>query len=267
MTRIARLFAAAGLLLATGITSAHEFWLQPNKFWIPAGQEVGLSLHVGDTLPGETLARNPKKVERFAAAGPDGVEIEVPGAPGANPAGSITPKAAGTYVAIYDSHPSSVTLEAEKFTQYLKEKGLTHIIEQRERSGQASAPGKEQYSRCAKTILTVGEGPTTGFDRAFGMKLEVIPGRHPSSAKVGDEYPSRLLYEGKALPNATVVALHPATSEIQTLTTDADGNFKLRIASPGMWLLSAVHMVAAPAGSGADWESFWASLTFEVTEK
>jgi len=30
-----------------------------------------------------------------------------------------------------------------------------------------------------------------------------------------------------------------------------------------MWLVKAVHMVPAPAGSDADWRSFWASLTFE----
>ena len=33
---------------------------------------------------------------------------------------------------------------------------------------------------------------------------------------------------------------------------------------PGVWLVKAVHMVPAPAASGADWESLWASLTFEV---
>ena len=32
--------------------------------------------------------------------------------------------------------------------------------------------------------------------------------------------------------------------------------------SDGMWLIKAVHMVPAATGSSADWESFWASLTF-----
>ena len=29
-------------------------------------------------------------------------------------------------------------------------------------------------------------------------------------------------------------------------------------------MVKAVHMVPAPAGSNADWSSFWASLTFEM---
>jgi hypothetical protein len=29
-----------------------------------------------------------------------------------------------------------------------------------------------------------------------------------------------------------------------------------------MWLIKSVHMIPAPAGSGAEWASFWASLTF-----
>jgi hypothetical protein len=33
-----------------------------------------------------------------------------------------------------------------------------------------------------------------------------------------------------------------------------------------MWMIKAVHMVPAPAGTGADWESVWASLTFESSE-
>jgi hypothetical protein len=31
-----------------------------------------------------------------------------------------------------------------------------------------------------------------------------------------------------------------------------------------MWLIKAVHMVPAPAGTNAEFMSFWASLTFEA---
>lgn len=45
--------------------------------------------------------------------------------------------------------------------------------------------------------------------------------------------------------------------------SDRDGRVRLRLKPGGMWLVKAVHMVPAPAGSGADWASYWASLTFE----
>ena len=46
--------------------------------------------------------------------------------------------------------------------------------------------------------------------------------------------------------------------------TGVDGRVRLAPAEPGVWLLSAVHLVDAPAASGARWESLWSSLTFEV---
>ena len=51
-----------------------------------------------------------------------------------------------------------------------------------------------------------------------------------------------------------------------TMRTDSQGRVSFPLQRAGMWLIKAVHMMAAPAGSGADWESIWASLTFERTE-
>ncbi|HMC15773.1 MAG TPA: hypothetical protein VKI18_09085, partial [Albitalea sp.] len=48
------------------------------------------------------------------------------------------------------------------------------------------------------------------------------------------------------------------------LRSDADGRVLLPLSHVGAWMIKAVHMRPAPAGSGADWESLWASLSFEV---
>ena len=37
----------------------------------------------------------------------------------------------------------------------------------------------------------------------------------------------------------------------------------LALPKAGVWLVKSVQMVAAPTGVNADWESLWASLTFE----
>ena len=50
-----------------------------------------------------------------------------------------------------------------------------------------------------------------------------------------------------------------------TVRTGADGRARLPLNRAGRWLVKAVHMIAVPASDpAADWESFWASLTFEV---
>jgi hypothetical protein len=44
--------------------------------------------------------------------------------------------------------------------------------------------------------------------------------------------------------------------------TDARGMVTLDTASPGEWLVSAVHMIPSEDRAEADWQSRWASLTF-----
>ena len=45
--------------------------------------------------------------------------------------------------------------------------------------------------------------------------------------------------------------------------TDASGRVRLELPHSGIWLIKAVHMIRAPPSTTeADWESFWASLTF-----
>ena len=48
------------------------------------------------------------------------------------------------------------------------------------------------------------------------------------------------------------------------LRTGKDGRVRFRLPRGGMWLIKAVHMIPAPPASNADWESLWASLTFEL---
>ena len=75
----------------------------------------------------------------------------------------------------------------------------------------------------------------------------------------------RVLYEGKPLASALVkaIALDEPDSTL-ALRSGADGRVSFRLPRKGIWLVKVVHMVPAPKETGADWESLWASLTFEV---
>jgi len=47
--------------------------------------------------------------------------------------------------------------------------------------------------------------------------------------------------------------------------SDSRGGFAFALPRPGVWLIESVHMVRTWWWfSRADWESFWASLTFEA---
>ena len=47
------------------------------------------------------------------------------------------------------------------------------------------------------------------------------------------------------------------------IRSDKSGRVTLNLPKNGVWMIKSVQMVPAPAGTDADWESMWASLTFE----
>ena len=251
-------------LVAAPAARAHDFWIEPSTYAPTPGQRVVVRLRVGDHFPGDPFARTPKRIERFALLG-GAAEVEVPGAEGVDPAGFVVAGQPGIYQIVYDSNHASIELSGEKFERHLAEQGLERISELRKKAGGSASAAKEIYSRSVKALIAVGESPGEGYDRPAGLPLELIPEKNPFQLAPGSELPLRLLYQGKPLAGVWVEARNSRrTEERVSGRTDRDGRVRLRLASGGPWLVKAVHMVAAPKESGADWESLWASLTFAV---
>lgn len=260
-------FALLALLIPASASWAHDFWIDPSSFQPQPGQRVTVRLRVGQHFRGDPVPRDLSLMQRFAVIAPGGNETPVPGVPGAEPAGFATMTAPGLSLIAYASGRSPVSLDGAKFETYLAEEGLEAISAWRARKGQSAAPVKEVFSRYAKTFLDVGGKGGAGFDRVLGLALELIPEKDPTGLLPGAELPVRLLYRGKPLAGVLVTALpHDKPDTRVTARTDAAGRARLRLVQPGEWLVKAVHMIPAPADAGADWESFWASLTFETAK-
>jgi hypothetical protein len=265
---VRRLLTATLLIaLSTGL-SAHDFWIEPSTFAPRSDEAVRLFLRVGERFTGEPMPRNGAAIERFVAVGPSG-EKPVLGRDGLNPAGLLRLDAPGLWQIGYRSKPSPVVLPAEKFEQYLREEGLEYVSEARAARGQRQLAGRERFSRSVKSLLRAGtDRNVTGFDRALGLTLEFVLDADPTLA-TATRVPIRLLLEGKPLAQALVVAYRKdsgstgAGVEKLRTRTDAQGRVLLAI-EPGQWLVKAVYMTGADATSGADWESVWTALTFEV---
>ena len=251
--------------LAAPPLAAHEFWIEPAAWTAAPGAVLALRLRVGEPFAGEPLPRDPAHLARFTAVGGEG-ERPIPGAAGVDPAGMLA-AGPGAYVVVYGSHPGALRMDAARFDAYLAEEGLESIRRERERRGEQDLPVRERFSRCAKALIRVGEVAAEGalFLRPVGLALELVPEADPTRAPAGSELPVRLLHEGEPVAGALVAAV-PAGRPAARVTarTDATGRVVLPLGEPGAWLISAVHMLRAPAGSGTDWESLWASLTFET---
>ena len=240
---------------------AHDFWIEPSSFRPVPGAVVAVRLRVGDGFRGAALPRDPLHLERFVVVDSRGAR-EIAGRAGADPAGTFRAGEAGAHVLGYESGPTFVQLEAGQFHAYLRDKGLEMILAARERRGDGAAPGREIFSRYAKSLLST-PGAEGAFERPLGLRLEILPETDPTAASPRS-LPFQVRFQGAALESALVVATPAWRPEaVVKGRTDADGRVVLTLDRPGPWLLSTVHMIPAPAGSAADWESLWASLTFE----
>jgi uncharacterized GH25 family protein len=264
VSRVACLAFALALPCA-GSLAAHDLWIEPSGFTPPPGSRLAVRLRIGQLFQGDPFPRDPALLVRFAVVAGGGAEEPIPGVPATDPAGFLVTGRPGLYQLVYASRHAAVELEAAKFGKYLAEEGLEQIAALRARRGQSAAAGREIYSRCAKSFIAVGGDAGFGYDRVLGLKLELVPERNPYTLAPGEELPVRLLYGGAPLAGAKVAALpRDQTSRQVAARTDAQGRVRLPLGGAGVWMVKAVHMIPAPPGSGADWESFWASLTFAL---
>ncbi len=257
----------AAILAFAGTASAHDFWIEPSSFEPAPHAVVSFRLAVGQRWHGEVFPRSEQRIVRFTLAGPEG-EQTIPGAEGGDPAGVVAAGAPGIYVAAYQSNNGELELEPERFAEYLRLEGLERVLDERRRRGEDGRESHEVYARCAKSLLSVAGG-RRGYDRVIGLPLELVPEGNPYALAPGETLPVRLLYRGRPLAGALVVAsprAHP-DDEVRA-RSDRQGRVELRLATAGAWLVKAVHMVRLEGTDSlwqrAEWQSWWASLTFAL---
>lgn len=257
---------AAWLVLACAASpaSGHDFWIEPSTYRPRLGQPVGVALRAGDHFQGRPVPRNAERIVKFVSVGPES-EKPIPGRDGSDPAGLVRFVRPGTHVLAYRSNRAFTEMEAVKFERYLEEKGLDKVIERRKQLGPSDTKTREAFSRCSKSLVRVGEPTGEDGDRSIGLTMEIIAESNPYEMAAGSELAFRLAYEGEPLQGALVTAMRRGAGD-RTLSarTDPEGRVRFVLGEAGTWLIASVHMIEAPKGVDAEWESFWASLTFEL---
>jgi hypothetical protein len=259
--RLALVLVALGALTAS--PSAHEFWLEPTSFVPATGKIIGIRARVGDGVLGDPVPRDPSLLAELIVDSGSG-RSPVVGQDGADPAGLLRIASNNLYVIGYLGKPTPVELPAGKFDTYLHDEGLTDVIAARQKKGATAAGARELFTRCAKTLVLAGPVLPSQHDRVLGFPLELIAETNPYAPGSSGEVRVRLLYHGKPLKGALITAIRRRNGERLSVRSDAAGRARFALPADGAWLIKSVHMLAAPAGSPADWVSYWASLTFEL---
>lgn len=257
-----RALSLVSLFVLAPVVLAHDFWIEPSTFTPDAGAAVAVRLRVGENHRGETITRRPAdRLVRFEVRTPAGT-MPVGGAAGADPAGSVRLEP-GLGVIVYQSKPVFLQLSEARLRRYLAEEGLEHIHDVRARSPYAEMPWRELFSRNAKALVC--SGLSCGGDQIAGLPLELVAEENPYALRAGAMLPVRLLHEGQPLANALVVFIPKDAPERRiALRSDANGRVEARLDSAGAWLVKAVHVAPASNDPRAQWQSLWASLTFEL---
>ena len=265
-TRLTSLAAGVLAIAAVAPLGAHDFWISPSAFHPRVGGLVGIRLLVGQEMIGDPVPRDSVAIKRFVVvSGP--TEKAVPGRDDSDPAGIIRADAPGLLVVGYQSVPRPIELMPDKFDQYLGEEGLDEIKVLLAGRGAKAGAAREIFSRCAKSLLLSGEPSDGDRDRALGLTFEIVAEQNPYLSAAGRELSFALTYEGKPRAGALVIAINQRDpSKKLSARSDAQGRVAFRFPTSGAWLVKAVHMIPARPGSNADWESFWASLTFELAD-
>lgn len=256
-----RALTTTAALLCSAALQAHDFWIEPSTFHPAAGMTVSVGLRVGQNFVGDPVPRVGTYIERFTVR-QGRQESEIVGSEGSDPAGMFTAGGAVSAVIAYASKPSRVELPAAKFEDYLRQQGLERIVAERARRGERAAAGREIFSRCAKSILA-GARPSVATTQPAGLRYEIVPSSDPTSG--GGPFRGRVIYERTPAAGMLVEAVFLKQPSIRLSTrSDAAGRFSFALPRAGVWLIKSVHMIDAPRGSGAEWESLWASLTFDA---
>ena len=116
----------------------------------------------------------------------------------------------------------------------------------------------------AKAIL-VADAPTDLYQKVVGLPIEIVPEMDPYRLKPGESLPIRMLVRGKPAGNLEIRAASTNVQNGKTRSvgrTGPDGRISIP-AQSGKWRLQTIYMERS-SNRDADWESLWATLTFEV---
>lgn len=245
---------------------AHDFWLQPARFWVPAGGATPVSLLVGHGSNRRHWDADINRVTSLRSIGPAG-PVDLRGSLRQGGTGRMSFSTPGVHVVALQTGHAQSDLPALRFNDYLQTEGLTPAIQLRRRNRQTNAPGKEIYSRRAKALVRVGAvamGNAPHITTPLGMTLEIVPERNPYAVPSPQALPFRIYYEGRPLAGALVklTNLGADAEPAATRISNASGRVAFTLPRRGNWLLNVVWTEPLAGNPAADFDTTFSSLTF-----
>jgi uncharacterized GH25 family protein len=258
------------LLVVVTVLAAHDLFLKPAAFFL-APNTASQALIVNGTFTRSENSITWDRVRDVSIVGPAGrsrPDVSAWSDKGDTSVLRFTTEAAGTYVLGVSTLPRELRLEAKDFNAYLESDGVPDIVAARRKSGETTKAARERYQKHIKALVQVGDSRSDAYSTALGYPAELIPLANPYALERGAPLRLRVMVDGAPVANQYVVAggRTLAGRRIAAIgyRSDSAGIVHVPIRATGQWYVKFIHMVRAVADTAIDYESKWASLTFEV---
>lgn len=257
---------AVALSAVAATASAHDFWLVPDMFAVPASREIVVKGQTSSAFPTTLSAVTPDRLTEARVIGvADDERITALSTHDNSLVLRHRPKSPGQKIVAVAVGWRHVKETAESFRKYLVAEGAEDALTRYDRSGQLPKSDiVRRYAKYGKTVVEVGEGPRA-FERSAGHPLEFIPVSDPSAASRAGQLQFRLMFQGKPLAGARVHAgIAPRDgkpgTDVSTVTTNS--GIVTVPAGAGLWNVRTIHVVPSPAAADAQWDVHWATFVY-----
>jgi uncharacterized GH25 family protein len=252
-------------VIFAGQLFAHDLYLQGSPFILGEPGQTKIGMYLAEAFPGKKERWRSEKTVDFRVVAP---ESESKAEEKTNVDPEVMLAGEGTYVIGWSSTPSYISIDAKAFDEYIEAEGYDNVIAMRKTSAQA-AEQREKYTRFLKTFLQVGSKTTSNFNHTFGYKIEIIPMNNPYEVSAGEDFQLQVRLDGKPLANVRLMATFDTYSTEhdvyeQTVQTNSEGIAVIKITKPGIWMIRTSYMLPIQNDPKADWESYWANISFQV---
>lgn len=255
------------VLFITTIIFAHEYVLLAYKYKVNKGDTLEVHLFVADGFNVQLERPLQKKVTRkFEMLTANGTtDLLSTNAEGAFPVIERVVDFDGLALIHLERDYSRIALTTKKFREYLKEDHIENINVSMDGDDKLQ---REKYSRYIKTLVLSGnDSKGDVYKKIIGQNLEIVLLQDPYKLAKGHTLQAQILFMGKPLANKVITARNRTGNESAQFSksrTDSKGICSFKITRSGEWFIHVTQMIAVADKTDSDWESFWASYSFQV---
>ena len=256
-----------GLTVGLVAAEAREMWLQPERFAATPGATLLLDLTSADGFGGLGTAIPRERVARTCGRlGAAELTLGVGTAAERSWQFPVTLTQPGVAVVGVELRLRLRELEPEKIETYFREIHAGDDVREVWAAVPVPRRWRENQGMHAKTFVRVGEPATAerAWAEPLGLALEIVPERDPTTLRVGDALPVRVLRGGQPLAGFALGYVSSGETREHVAVTDAEGRATAMLDVRGTWLVYGTDLRRAAGAIDREWDSDFTTMAVEV---